>query len=61
MDRFSFLKLKPDDPFSFLPINEVGKMVVKELVVIENYLTGKFELFYKSEHEGYKNIDNFKN
>ena len=33
MDRFKQMK-KDDDYFSFVPINEAGKQVVKELVVI---------------------------
>ena len=56
LQRFNYLKVNAADPFSFIPIDEAGKIVVSELVTIENAKTGKFELFYKAELDSYKQI-----
>ena len=55
MKRFSKMKNEADQ-FSFIRINDAGSAVVKELVVIENQVSGKYELFYKKDLESYKKI-----
>jgi len=54
LSRFNRLK-DENDPFSIVSINEAGKLVAKELVVVlkEN---GKFELSYKKDVEAFDKI-----
>lgn len=52
MYRFRHLK-DETDPFSFVPISDAGKTVVKELVVVQSKVTHKYELFYKKDLECY--------
>lgn len=56
MARFSHMK-KADDPFSFVPINDAGQDVAKELVAIQNTKSHAYELFYKKDLESFKKIN----
>ena len=52
MARFDYMK-KIDDPFSFIPINDAGREIVKELVVVQNKSTFRYDLLYKKDLKPY--------
>lgn len=56
LNRFNFMRENPNDPFSFIPINDVGKRLANEVVVIQNASEGNYEIFYKKDLGYYKKI-----